>query len=155
MRISDWSSDVCSSDLVRPREILCVVGESGSGKSVTAYTVMGLLPKRQLTPTAGRLLLQGEDLLKATPARMRELRGSRMSMIFQEPMTALNPVMRVGAQIEEILNVHSGMSQHAREERVLGILNDVRMPDPASIRNAYPPQQTGRASCRERAGQAV
>src|SRR3546814_10346919 len=74
---------------------------------------------------------------------MRELRGSRMSMIFQEPMTALNPVMRVGAQIEEILNVHSGMSQHAREERVLGILNDVRMPDPASIRNAYPHQLSG------------
>src|SRR3546814_15858877 len=84
MRISDWSSDVCSSDLVRPREILCVVGESGSGKSVTAYTVMGLLPKRQLTPTAGRLLLQGEDLLKATPARMRELRGSRMSLRSEE-----------------------------------------------------------------------
>jgi peptide/nickel transport system ATP-binding protein len=128
---------------VKPQEILCVVGESGSGKSVTAYTVMGLLPKRQLTPTAGRLLLQGEDLLKATPARMRELRGSRMSMIFQEPMTALNPVMRVGDQIEEVLKVHSTMSPQERSERVLGILRDVHMPDPASIRNAYPHQLSG------------
>ncbi|MFN4090000.1 MAG: ABC transporter ATP-binding protein [Alphaproteobacteria bacterium] len=128
---------------VRPQEILCVVGESGSGKSVTAYTVMGLLPKRQLVPTGGRVLLQGEDLLKATPARMRALRGSRMSMIFQEPMTALNPVMRVGDQIEEVLKVHSQMSAQQRAERVLGILGDVHMPDPESIRNAYPHQLSG------------
>ena len=79
---------------VKPREILCVVGESGSGKSVTAHTVMGLLPKKQLQPTAGRILLQGEDLLQKSPAALRDLRGARMSMIFQEPMTALNPVMR-------------------------------------------------------------
>src|SRR5690606_36576601 len=111
--------------------------------SVTAFTVMGLLPKRQLTPTAGRLLLQGEDLLQATPARLRELRGSRMSMIFQEPMTALNPVMRIGDQIEEVLKVHSGLAPPQRQERVLGILRDVHMPDPETIRNAYPHQLSG------------
>jgi peptide/nickel transport system ATP-binding protein len=73
-------------------EIVWVVGESGSGKSVTAHTVMGLLPKGQLTPTAGRVLLEGEDILTKSPADLRKLRGQRMGMIFQEPMTALNPV---------------------------------------------------------------
>src|SRR5438477_7278995 len=78
-------------------EIVCVVGESGSGKSVTAQAVMGLLP-RELSATAGRVLLEGEDVLAATPARLRDLRGTRMAMIFQEPMTALNPVMTLGDQ---------------------------------------------------------
>ncbi len=127
---------------VQPQEILCVVGESGSGKSVTAFTVMGLLP-RQLVPTAGRVLLQGEDLLQASPARMRELRGSRMAMIFQEPMTALNPVVRVGQQIEEVLQVHTAMSPQERAQRVLDVLEDVRMPEPERIRHAYPHQLSG------------
>ena len=128
---------------VGPREILCIVGESGSGKSVTAYSVMGLLPKGQLTPVAGRILLQGEDILRAAPPRLRALRGSRMAMIFQEPMTALNPVVRVGDQIEEVLKVHTGMSPQQRTERVLAVLDDVRMPEPERIRHAYPHQLSG------------
>ena len=80
---------------VQQREILCLVGESGSGKSVIAQAIMGLLPKT-LPVTGGKILLEGEDLLAAAPGRIRELRGARMSMIFQEPMTALNPVMRCG-----------------------------------------------------------
>ena len=77
-------------------EIVCVVGESGSGKSVTAFTIMGLHDTRALTPVKGEILLEGEDLLGDTMQRIRKLRGEKMSMIFQEPMTALNPVARVG-----------------------------------------------------------
>ena len=128
---------------VRPREILCVVGESGSGKSVTAFTVMGLLGRTQLKPVAGRVLLQGEDLLQASPARLRDLRGSRMAMIFQEPMTALNPVVRIGEQIEEVLKTHTDMSGEQRQRRVLDVLDDVRMPEPGRIRHTYPHQLSG------------
>ncbi|MBC7136839.1 MAG: ABC transporter ATP-binding protein, partial [Oceanibaculum nanhaiense] len=128
---------------VRPQEILCVVGESGSGKSVTAHTVMGLLPKKQLVPTAGEILLEGENLLTATPERMRQLRASRMSMIFQEPMTALNPVMTVGDQIDELLRFHTQMSQEERLTRVLTVMADVHLPDPERIRNSYPHQLSG------------
>src|ERR1700741_4272627 len=88
---------------VQKEEILCLVGESGSGKSVIAQAIMGLRPKT-LPVAAGRILLEGEDLTRAAPARIRQLRGARMSMIFQEPMTALNPVMRCGEQIDEVLS---------------------------------------------------
>jgi len=87
---------------VNPGEIVCLVGESGSGKSVIAFTVMGLLAK-SLKPTGGEILLEGENVLAATEERLRELRCTRMSMIFQEPMTALNPVMTCGEQIDEVL----------------------------------------------------
>jgi peptide/nickel transport system ATP-binding protein len=126
-----------------PREIVCVVGESGSGKSVTAFSVMGLLPKGQLVPTAGEILLQGEDLLKATPQRLRELRGSRMSMIFQEPMTALNPVIPVGDQIAEVIETHGAAAGAARERRIIELLAAVRLPEPERLRHAYPHQLSG------------
>src|ERR1700733_15988345 len=91
---------------VNPGEIVCLVGESGSGKSVIAFTVMGLLAKA-LKPTSGEILLQGENILTAPESRLRELRCTRMSMIFQEPMTALNPVMTCGDQIAEVLAAHA------------------------------------------------
>ncbi len=127
---------------VGPGEIVCVVGESGSGKSVTAQTVMGLLP-RELAPKAGQVLLQGEDVLKATPARMRALRGTRMAMIFQEPMTALNPVMRVGHQIAEVLQIHTDLSAPDRRRRVLEIMRAVHLPEPERLVDAYPHQISG------------
>jgi peptide/nickel transport system ATP-binding protein len=99
---------------VAPGEILCVVGESGSGKSVTAHAIMGLLPPNQLTVAAGRVLLEGDNLLAKTPTQMRRIRGDRISMIFQEPMTALNPVMKVGDQITEVLDIHSSLSDADR-----------------------------------------
>jgi peptide/nickel transport system ATP-binding protein len=95
---------------VDPGEIVCVVGESGSGKSVTAQAVMGLLP-RELKVDAGGIVLEGENVLAASPARLRALRGKRMSMIFQEPMTSLNPVMSVGDQIAEVLEIHTALSE--------------------------------------------
>jgi peptide/nickel transport system ATP-binding protein len=128
---------------VRPQEIVCLVGESGSGKSVTAYAIMGLLPPRQLVPTAGTIRLQGEELLTATPARLRELRGSRMSMIFQEPMTALNPVMTVGAQVEEVFAAHTPMPGPERAARVIQLLASVRLPEPERLARTYPHQLSG------------
>jgi peptide/nickel transport system ATP-binding protein len=123
-------------------EIVCVVGESGSGKSVTAQAVMGLLP-RELAASAGEAWLQGEDVLKASPSRLRDLRGTRMAMIFQEPMTALNPVMRVGDQIAEVLEIHTQLSEPDRRQRVLQIMRSVHLPEPERMIGVYPHQLSG------------
>jgi peptide/nickel transport system ATP-binding protein len=129
---------------IGPQEIVCIVGESGSGKSVTASAVMGLLPPGTLTVESGAIELEGEDLIAATPARMRELRGDRMAMIFQEPMTALNPLMTVGAQIGEVIRVHRpAMPAAAVRDRVLELVRDVRLPDPERMVGAYPHQMSG------------
>ncbi|MEA2871553.1 MAG: peptide/nickel transport system ATP-binding protein ddpF [Hyphomicrobiales bacterium] len=128
---------------VAPGEIVCVVGESGSGKSVTAHAVMGLLPPGQLTATAGRVLLEGEDLLLKSPAEMRRIRGDRISMIFQEPMTALNPVMKVGDQIAEVLDIHTRLGERERRARVLDVMQSVHLPEPERMIDVYPHQLSG------------
>ena len=128
---------------VAPREILCVVGESGSGKSVTAHSIMGLLPATQLTPVGGSIYLMGESLLDATASRLQQLRGSRMSMIFQEPMTALNPVMTLGRQIEEVLSEHTQMSAKERVGRTMDLMESVKLPDPPTLYQTYPHQISG------------
>src|ERR1700753_3237056 len=110
------------------RETLCVVGESGSGKSVTALTVMGLLQKNALVPTGGSIKLVGEELLTASDRRLRQLRATRMAMIFQEPMTALNPVVPVGRQIDEVLRVHTELDARARRQKILAMMEQVRLP---------------------------
>ena len=127
---------------IRPGELLCLVGESGSGKSIIAQTVMALLP-RQVRPVGGRVLLDGEDLLAASPRRLRQLRGVRMGMIFQEPMTALNPLMTCGAQVKEVLAQHTNLSAKERRERVLQMLERVRLPDAKTLQSAYPHQISG------------
>ena len=121
---------------------MCLVGESGSGKSMIAHTVMGLLP-HNIRATSGRVLLAGEDLLQGTPRRLRELRGQQMSMIFQEPMTALSPVMRCGRQIDELLVQHCNLSSGDRRKRVLKMLEHVRLPDAGRIYSSYPHQLSG------------
>jgi peptide/nickel transport system ATP-binding protein len=128
---------------VGAREIVCVVGESGSGKSVTAYTCMGLLPKGQLTPVAGSIRLEGEEILHASAKRLRQLRGDRMAMVFQEPMTALNPVLRCGDQIDEVLRIHTALDARAREARLLDILDQVHLPEPRRIARSFPHQLSG------------
>jgi len=129
---------------VQPGETVCVVGESGSGKSVTAFSVMGLLPPESLRATQGRILLDGEDVLAASPERLRSLRATRMAMIFQEPMTALNPVETVGQQIEEVLAIHrSNMTRRERRQRVMDMLASVHLPDPPRIYASYPHQLSG------------
>ena len=128
-------------------ETLCLVGESGSGKSVTALSVMGLLPPGVLAVTGGAIRLgpgsEAEDLTDATPTRMRALRASRMSMIFQEPMTALNPVLPVGRQIAEVLEAHGELDAQARRARVVEIMDEVHLPEPARLQDAYPHQLSG------------
>src|ERR687892_2024307 len=129
--------------VVEPRQIVCLVGESGSGKSVTAHGVMGLLPKGELTPVAGSVALQGEELLGAPESRLRDLRCMAMSMIFQEPMTALNPVMSCGQQIDEVLRTHTDLDPAARRLRILGIMRDVHLQGPEALIDAYPHQLSG------------
>ncbi|MDI1283887.1 MAG: ABC transporter ATP-binding protein [Reyranella sp.] len=127
---------------VSPGEIVCLVGESGSGKSVIAFTVMGLLAKA-LKPTSGEILLEGENILAADESRLRELRCTRMSMIFQEPMTALNPVMTCGEQIDEVLNTHTKLDAAARKAKIIAILARVKLPEPERIYGSYPHQLSG------------
>ena len=123
-------------------EIVCVVGESGSGKSVTAFTVMGLNP-RELKPVKGQIVLDGEDLLTKSSRAMRRLRGEKMAMIFQEPMTALNPVIKVGDQIREMLEIHSGASSAEQKARVLEVMADVQLPDHEKMYHSFPHQLSG------------
>jgi len=123
-------------------EIVCLVGESGSGKSVIAHSVMGLLPKA-LAVAGGEIRLTGENLLAANEARLRELRCTRMSMIFQEPMTALNPVMRCGDQIDEVLATHTTLPPRARRERIRNIVAAVQLPDPERMVASFPHQLSG------------
>src|SRR5438270_10359186 len=128
---------------VHERETLCLVGESGSGKSVTSLTTMGLLPKGTLVPTGGSVKLVGEELLSATDRRLRQLRATRMAMIFQEPMTALNPVVPVGRQIDEVLRVHTDLDARARRRRILEMMEQVRLPEVERIFASYPHRLSG------------
>jgi peptide/nickel transport system ATP-binding protein len=121
-----------------PGEILCIVGESGSGKSISAAAIMGLLPPT-LKLDGGRIAFEGTDLAHQSPDAMRALRGARIGMIFQEPMTALNPLMRVGDQIAEVLRVH-GKPNAARVQDLLALVN---LPDPAQIARSYPFRLSG------------
>src|SRR5919197_5129691 len=128
---------------VREGETLCVVGESGSGKSVTSLTVMGLLQKGALVPTGGSVKLVGEELLAATDRRLRQLRATRMAMIFQEPMTELNPVVPVGRQIDEVLRAHTDLDAKARRKRILDMMEQVRLPQVERIFASYPHRLSG------------
>ncbi|WP_158972185.1 dipeptide ABC transporter ATP-binding protein [Chachezhania sediminis] len=124
-------------------ETLCLVGESGSGKSLTSLATMGLLPEADLEIGGGSIRLCGEELRGASRKRLQALRTTRMSMIFQEPMTALNPVARIGDQIEEVLLIHTQLGTAERRARVLDILAKVNLPDPRAIMRAYPDQLSG------------
>jgi len=123
-------------------EIVCIVGESGSGKSMSANAIMGLLPA-YLQPGRGEILLQGRDLLKLPEDTLREMRGRDMAMIFQEPLSALNPLLTVGEQIAEVMRVHGAYPGPAREQRVLELLDFVGLPDPAALRSAWPFRLSG------------
>ncbi|MDB5731868.1 MAG: microcin transporter ATP-binding protein, partial [Variovorax sp.] len=128
---------------LRAGQTLCVVGESGSGKSLIAGAVMGLLPRPRVAPVAGRILFEGRDLLTLDDAQMRALRGRRIGMIFQEPMTSLNPVMRIGEQIGEVLDAHLSLSPAERRARIIGALRDVGLPEPEVIADSFPFRLSG------------
>jgi peptide/nickel transport system ATP-binding protein len=129
---------------VHAGETVCVVGESGSGKSVTSLAVMGLLPPGVLSISAGSIRVEGEDVATASQRRLREMRATRMAMVFQEPMTALNPVHTVGKQVDEVLRLHrKGMSAAERRAKVLEMFQSVHLPDVERIFEAYPHQLSG------------
>ena len=127
---------------VMPGEVLCLVGESGSGKSVIAFSIMGLLAKA-LDVESGSIELQGEDLTAASDDRLRDLRCTRMGMIFQEPMTALNPVMSCGEQIDEVLLEHTSLDSTERKAKVLHMIEQVHLPEPERMYRSYPHQLSG------------
>jgi len=128
---------------VAKAETLCLVGESGSGKSVTSLTVMGLLQKGSLVASGGSVKLVGEELLTASDRRLRQLRATTMAMIFQEPMTALNPVVPVGRQIDEVLRTHTDLDARARRKHILEMMEQVRLPEIERIFASYPHRLSG------------
>jgi peptide/nickel transport system ATP-binding protein len=128
---------------VRPGEIVCMVGESGSGKSLSAGAIMRLLPEPQVSVAGGSIVFEGEDILAKSEREMRDLRGNRISMIFQEPMTALNPQKTVGWQLDEVLRLHMNATRKQRYAHAIEMLERVQIPDPASAYNAYPHQISG------------
>lgn len=127
---------------IPPRTVVGLVGESGCGKSMTAMSIMGLLAPN-IAISGGSIQFDGEELTACTPARMRQITGDRISMIFQEPMTSLNPVVRVGKQVEEVLKLHTKLSAKERKERVIEIFKAVSIPEAEERYRAYPFQLSG------------
>jgi oligopeptide/dipeptide ABC transporter ATP-binding protein len=128
---------------VKPGEVLGIVGESGSGKSVTALSIMGLLPTPPGRITGGEILFQGEDLLKKSRTEMRKIRGGAISMIFQEPMTSLNPVFSIGDQVSEAIRWHENLGPAAARDRAIEMLTKVGIPSPQRRLDDYPHQLSG------------
>lgn len=132
-----------SSFTLNQNEILGIVGESGSGKSVTSLAVMGLLPKGILEVTSGTIDFEGRDLAKLSQKELRQLRGNDIAMIFQEPMSSLNPSLKCGFQVEEILMEHTALSQKEIKAAVLALFEKVKLPEPEKIYNRYPHEISG------------
>jgi len=122
---------------------LGLVGESGCGKSVTALSIMGLVPRPPGRIAGGEILFEGSDLLQITPSQMRELRGNRISMIFQEPMTSLNPAFTIGDQIAEVILRHRKVSRAQADERAIAMLRRVRIPSPEKRFHDHPHRLSG------------
>ncbi|PQB05531.1 ABC transporter ATP-binding protein [Aureitalea marina] len=127
---------------LKPNSILGLVGESGSGKSVTSLAIMGLLPAKT-SQISGELSFEGQRLDQMNPKELRDLRGREISMIFQEPMTALNPSIRCGKQVAEVMKLHLGISSGEAKNRVISLFNQVQLPRPKSIYRSYPHQLSG------------
>jgi peptide/nickel transport system ATP-binding protein len=126
---------------LEPRQVLGIVGESGCGKSVTALSILGLLPKT--ATVTGNVRFEGNELLGASGSRLRKIRGRQISFVFQEPMTSLNPVLRIGHQIQEVVREHMDVSRSAAKARVVELLHLVHIPDPARRVEEYPHQLSG------------
>jgi peptide/nickel transport system ATP-binding protein len=141
---SGWYPATCDiSFSLKPNETLAIVGESGCGKSVTAFSLMGLLPKHGSRIDSGTALFKGKDLLTMPKDKLRKIRGSAMTMIFQEPMTSLNPVLTVGSQIAEAVYYHRGGGKAAAKKRALQLMDMVKIPAPESRYNDYPHHLSG------------
>ncbi|TIS96557.1 MAG: ABC transporter ATP-binding protein, partial [Mesorhizobium sp.] len=134
--------DHISFDIARG-ETVALVGESGSGKSVSALSVLKLLPYPSASHPSGKILFQGADLLAMSEKQLRQVRGNKITMIFQEPMTSLNPLHTIEHQIVEILKLHQGMGDRPAKARTLALLNEVGIRDPQKRLDAYPHQLSG------------
>ena len=128
---------------VRPGEILSVVGESGCGKSITSLSVMQLLPRPPARFASGRIMFKGRDLLQASEEEMRRVRGNEISMIFQDPMSSLNPVLSIGDQLTEAIMLHQGLSQKQAMDHAAEMLDLVHIPEPRRRLKEYPHQLSG------------
>jgi peptide/nickel transport system ATP-binding protein len=135
--VDDLSLSVCRG------ETLAIVGESGCGKSMTALSIMRLVPDPPGRIVDGRILLEGKDLVRLDEREMRDIRGNRISMIFQEPMTSLNPVLTIGSQIAEALRLHQNLSRKDAAEKAIEMLRLVKIPEPAQRAREYPHQLSG------------
>jgi peptide/nickel transport system ATP-binding protein len=124
-----------------PRQVLGIVGESGCGKSVTALSILGLLPKT--ATVTGSVRFEGAELVGASRSQLRKIRGRRISFVFQEPMTSLNPVLRIGNQVDEVVREHLDLSRAAARERTVELLELVHIPDPRRRADEYPHQLSG------------
>jgi len=128
---------------VRRGETVCIVGESGCGKTVSALTILGLIPSPPGEIEAGKVLFEGENLLNFTEDDLQKIRGNRIAMVFQEPLTCLNPVFTIGDQIGEAINVHEQVEPAALRERCVQILKDVGIPSPEDRIKDFPHQLSG------------
>src|SRR6201996_5176717 len=141
---ADRPNAVTDVDLVlRPGRVTCLIGESGSGKSLVARSILGLLPQPHVKVRSGRILFEGQVLAAASQDKMRAIRGARIGMIFQEPMTALNPLHTIGRQLDEVLRIHTELGKAARRARVLELIDNVHLPDPGRIIRSFPHQLSG------------
>ena len=123
-------------------EILGLVGESGSGKTVTAMSIAGLLPRKQCS-LQGEILLDGQDLLHARRSELRKLHGREIGVVFQDPMSAMDPLMRVGDQVAEVLRIHTDLSRAQQREKVLQAMRQVELPEPETLYGKYPHELSG------------
>lgn len=127
----------------RDGKTTAIVGESGSGKSVTSLAIMGLLDKSSLEKISGEINFEGKNLLKSTPEELRRIRGNEISMIFQEPMTSLNPALKVGYQMSEVFRTHFKMDKKTAKEKSLEMIKKVEIPRPEEVYNSYPHELSG------------
>ncbi|MCP4681304.1 MAG: ABC transporter ATP-binding protein [Desulfobacterales bacterium] len=128
---------------VRQGETVCLVGESGCGKTVSALTILGLIPRPSGQVSGGRVIFKEKNLLELGAEEMRKIRGNRISMVFQEPLTSLNPVFTIGDQIGEAISIHENISSIELRQRCIQLLKDVKMPSPEDRLTDYPHQLSG------------
>ncbi|MFR8743936.1 MAG: ABC transporter ATP-binding protein [Peptoniphilus sp.] len=127
----------------RDGKTTAIVGESGSGKSVTSLAIMGLLDKSSIEKISGEINFEGKNLLKSTPEELRLIRGNEISMIFQEPMTSLNPALKVGYQMSEVFRTHFKMDKKTAKEKSIEMIKKVEIPRPEEVYNSYPHELSG------------